>query len=151
MVLLEGVRIRGAVSPRQSKLLLASAGKVAYRVVEPQQRNSRPNTLNEKRTGARRRSHLRSAKILDEANEFVCECQIVDRSASGCRLKLARNVGVAKSFRLFDDETSEIFIFSLVWRRDCVIGARRCGRVDSKFIKEATRVALKSKFYAIRD
>ena len=104
----------------------------------------------EKRRCRRRRTRLRSGKILDGANRFLVEATILDRSSSGLRLRLAKDCAIPQHFRLFDDETELILIARIVWRRQALIGAQ----IDpSGPARTSPRqiASLRGKFYAIRD
>jgi len=113
-----------------------SAGPVAF----PEERRNAP----------RRRTRLRSGKILDRANRFIMETSILDRSAGGLRLRLAHDCELPEVFHLFDDESECIFAFRVIWRSHTTLGARMRpgGPVP------ATRrqiIELRGKFYAIKD
>jgi hypothetical protein len=125
---------------------LARRGQVAYCVVE----SSSPGRRDHRGAG-RRRTRLRSAKILDSANKFVCECLIHDRSASGLRLALARNVGLPAIFRVHDDETGKVDVVLTVWRRGAVLGVRFSNAFGQVAIKPSDKAALGGRFYAIPD
>ena len=153
--LLEGVRYE---SPQERSDLaravassLARRGKVAYHVLGAPSADSRQRQAAEKRGFARRRSHLRSGKLLDIENRFLCECLIYDRSNTGFRLKLARNISISKNCHLFEDETCAVNLVSIAWRRDCMAGARRCKLVDPQLIKETIRFTLRGRYYAVPD
>lgn len=108
-----------------------------------------PST-SEKRKDQRRRTRLRSGKILDRANRFLIETAILDRSSGGLRLRLARDCAIPETFHLFDDETELVFAAGIVWRRQALVGAR----IDpgGPVAASARQVcALRGKFYAMKD
>ena len=105
--------------------------------------------ISEARGAARRRTRLQSAKILDSAGVFLCEATIVDLSASGLRLLLARNCGVPARFGLHIDLTGELKTAALAWRRDRQIGARILTHVAPAPLKRSDRVALKGRYYGV--
>ena len=121
-------------------------GEVTYAVL-----SSAPAAVpGDRRVAPRRRTRLRSGKVLDQANRFLVETSIIDRSASGLRLRLASNCELPDIFHLFDDESESIFAFKVIWRRQSTLGARARpgGPVP------ATRrqiIELRGKFYAIGD
>ena len=85
---------------------LAERGQVAYRVVRvvppppPRPAAAASPPEGESRAQVRRKTRLRSAKVLDEANRFLCEAVVQNRSAEGFRLLLARNVALpARGYR----------------------------------------------------
>ena len=158
--LLEGVR--GAF-PRDDRALarvMARRGQVAYAVFDPAREPPRPATPRpetprpkptgrELRLAGRRRTRMRSAKILDGANVFVSDCLIYDRSATGLRLTLARDVGLPPQFQIHDDETGAVESVATVWRRGATLGVRFSG-YGASTLKPSERAALKGSFYAVR-
>ncbi len=80
-------------------------GAVTYSVLP----SAAPLSPSEKRKDQRRRTRLRSGKILDRANRFMIETAIVDRSSGGLRLRLAKDCVIPDAFHLFDDETELVF------------------------------------------
>jgi hypothetical protein len=133
--LLIGVRLGASAIPRY--------GDVSYRVIEP--------ANSEKRIGERLRTRLRSAKILDAGNAFVCEALVLDRSPGGLRLLLARNIGLPARFAVHDDLIDEIVTVALVWRRERTLGARILARGPIAPLKRSDRLALRGRYYAVRD
>jgi hypothetical protein len=105
----------------------------------------------ESRTDVRRRTRLRSAKILDGANAFLCEALIQDRSAGGLRLALARNIGLPVRFGVHDDITGEIVIVATVWRRGLTLGGRVLQRGPAAPLKPSERFALRGRYYGVPD
>jgi hypothetical protein len=153
-ITLEGVRQDdGAASDgltRAAASALAREGRVAYRLTSLQRSNPAVGR-GEKRTSARQRSRLRSAKLLDSHNRFLCECLIHDRSSVGLRLKLMKNIGLPGRCRLFDDETGELRGIVTVWRRETLVGVRYCVGETTVDIPGETRAALQGRYYAITD
>ena len=98
--------------------------------------------------GARGFARRRSS---NSANKFVCDCLIHDRSATGLRLTLARNLGLPVHFRVHDDETGEVDVVVTVWRRGAVLGVRYSQAVGPASIKPSARSALRGRFYAVPD
>jgi hypothetical protein len=120
-------------------------GEVTYTIS-----SAKPQAMVDRRGAARRRTRLRSGKVLDRANEFLVETTIIDRSAGGLRLRLARDCSVPEIFHLFDDESETIFAFRLIWRSQNTLGARF--RQNAPIA--ATRrqiIELRGKFYAIKN
>ena len=154
--LLEGVRSSFPRDDRALARILARRGQVAYVVFDTVRATPRPETPRPKATGrelrltGRRRTRLRSAKILDAANAFVCDCLIYDRSATGLRLTLARDVGLPPQFQIHDDETGAVESVATVWRRGATLGVRFCG-YGASTLKPSERAALRGRYYAVRD
>jgi hypothetical protein len=154
--LLEGVRSSFRRDDRALARALARHGQVAYVVLDslretPRPETPRPNAAGrELRLARRRRTRMRSAKILDAANAFVCDCLIYDRSATGLRLTLAREVGLPPQFQIHDDETGAVEPVAAVWRRGATLGVRFCG-YGAATLKPSERAALRGRYYAVRD
>jgi hypothetical protein len=114
---------------------LVREGRAAYRL--------------EARAAKRRRIHLQSAKILDGAGAFLCEATIVDVSARGMRLLLAKNCGLPPRFGVHVDTTGEVLTAAAAWRRDRLIGARVVARAAPAPLRRIDRVALKGRYYGV--
>jgi hypothetical protein len=132
---LDAVRLSGGSVARH--------GEVSYRVIEPGNADAG--------LGARHRTRLHSAKILDTANAVVCEALIQNRSLGGLRLLLVRNVGLPGRFAVHDDLTGEISTVVVVWRRERMLGARVLTRGPIAPIKPSDRAALRGRYYGVRD
>jgi hypothetical protein len=100
------------------------------------------------RAAARRRTRLRSGKVLDSANRFLIECAVHDRSEQGARLRLAEVVALPESLRLFDDERQQVREMTLVWRRGHDIGVRWVGAAEIP-LAPSELMALRGKYYAV--
>lgn len=149
---LDGVRRPDRPNDRERARALAQSGQVAYSVVElGRDEKSADEGRRDPRAAKRRRTRLRSAKILNSANKFVCDCLIHDRSANGLRLTLARNLGLPVHFRLHDDETGKVDNVETVWRRGAVLGVRYSQALGPVSIKPSARSALRGRFYAVPD
>ena len=98
----------------------------------------------------RRRTRLRSGKIANLDNRFVCECQIVNRTLdrSGARLRLVDPVPVPQHFRLFDDELATLFVACTIWRHGRDLGVRLQILDRQQDTAAAGIAALTGKFYA---
>jgi hypothetical protein len=101
------------------------------------------------RAAARRRTRLRSGKVLDSANRFLIECAVHDRSEEGARLRLAEIVALPEGLRLFDDEQQHVREIALVWRRGHDIGVRWAGRAEIP-LSPSELMALRGKYYAVQ-
>jgi len=153
---LQGVRVRRWLAPAGLNRLvsksLASRSLVSYEVVAPPAEV--PPVAGqpiEKRSSARRRLRLRSGKLLDAHNKFLCECLVRDRSGHGLCLVLARNIGLPARCRLYDDETGSLDAVTTVWRRSSLVGVRYSFSAKPLTIKESDRSALRGRYYAVPD
>ena len=149
---LDGLRGPDRSDDREYARALALRGRVAYCVVEAaRDEKARADGRRDHRAAGRQRTRLRSAKILDSANKFVCDCLIHDRSASGLRLTLAQNLGLPAHFRVYEDESGEVDVVETVWRRGAVLGVRYSQALAAAPIKPSDRSALQGLFYAVPD
>jgi PilZ domain len=135
---------------RRLGAVLAERGEVAYWVVAPD-RGSRRNGRDEQRASAREQMRLRSAKLLDAAFRFMCECRICDRSLHGMRLALARNIRLPRRISVHIDETGEVRSAKVVWRQKLVIGVRLHERAPAIALRPWDRFALRERYYGILD
>jgi hypothetical protein len=153
---LEGVRSRRLPGPPGLRRLMAKSlarrSLVSYEVVTPPVEEApvaaKPS---EKRSSARRRLRLRSAKLLDTQNAFICECLVRDESAHGLCLKLMKNIGLPARCHLYDDDTGLISVVATMWRRDTLLGVRYCPSAAPVAMKEIDLSALRGRYYAVPD
>jgi hypothetical protein len=125
---------------------LAERGEIAYWVLTPDGEPGR-NRRGEQRAQAR----LRSAKLLDAAYRFLCECRICDRSLHGLKLALARNIRLPRRMAVHIDETGEVRGAKVVWRLGPVIGVHLRERAPANALKPSDRFALRDRYYGILD
>ena len=144
---LQAQRVNG-LSPEAAQSL-ARLGIATYSVVAGEAANRRADP--EARKQIRQRLHLRSAKVIDAANGFVCDAMIWDRSDGGRRLVLANNVGLPPRFGFYEDEDGAIFTATLAWRRGPVVGARIQRPGPPSPMKPTQKTALSGRYYALRD
>jgi hypothetical protein len=105
----------------------------------------------DQRGGARELMRLRSAKLLDGAYRFVCECRIYDRSPTGLRLSLARDVELPLRLAVHIDETGEVRGAKVIWRRGATVGIRLREAAPAGALRPSDRYALRERYYGIRD
>ena len=131
---------------------LAREGLVTYSVViEPPVKERCEGKKREARAQARARTRLRSAKVLDANNAFLCEALMHDRSENGMRLLLSRNIGLPLRFGIYDDDTGDIVTASLVWRRAQTVGIRVVRNAPPAPLKPTQKAALAGRYYGMRD
>jgi hypothetical protein len=153
---LEGVRSRRWMAPSGLKRLMAKSlarrDLVSYEVTAaPPNEAAVDAAPREKRSSARRRLRLRSAKLLDAKNAFLCECLVHDQSSQGLCLKLMKNVGLPARCHLYDDETEAVSVITTIWRRGAMIGVRYNLLAAPVSLKPSDRAALRGRYYAVRD
>jgi hypothetical protein len=153
---LDGIRLRQRPTPAGLRRLvsqaLAQRNLVSYEILEPPPGDPPSNRkLAEKRSSARRRVRLSSAKLLDAQNKFICECLVRDLSAQGLCLKLMKNIGLPARCHLYDDETGALNVVTTIWRRGPLLGVRYCPTSKPVTIRESDRAALRGRYYAVLD
>ena len=126
---------------------LAKRGEIAYWAEKDPPEGKRTD----KRGGAREPLRLRSAKLLDARYRFVCECRICDRSPTGLKLALARNVALPPRLAVHIDETSEVRGANVIWRRGLTVGVRLRELAPADALRPSDRYALRERYYAILD
>ena len=104
---------------------LARRGQVSYSVVESEPRpqatvNGRPDN----RGAGRRRTRLRSGKILDQANGFFATASFTTVRRLGCGWPCRAASELPPHFHVHDDETGAIDVVETVWRRGAIVGVR---------------------------
>jgi hypothetical protein len=119
---------------------------VTYRVVE---RAPPRDTETERRTQSRRRTRLRSGKVLAKNNGFIVECLIHERSAEGARLQLSKAIDLPNRICLFDDAELRVRAAEIIWRRQHQFGIRFTPDLDPKNLKESELASLARQFYAV--
>ena len=107
-------------------------------------------TPGDRRLTVRRRTRLRSGKILDLGNGFLAECQIYDRSAAGARLRVLGNSEIPRAIRLFEDERDCLVDADIIWRRGREAGIRLVNVARGPNLSRAHLTSLRGKFYAMR-
>ena len=84
---------------------------MTYRILDPVRESG------DKRTESRKRTRLRSGKILDDANKFLIDCQINNRSEHGARLILVAKIKLPRRIRLTGDLDGELLEAAIAWQR----------------------------------
>lgn len=153
-VILEGVRLNGPGDGRETPHRQGSPLTVTYRALQPEaaalaQEENKPSR--EARRELRHRVRLRSGKILDRANNYVCDVRLHDLSAKGLRLALPADIALPRRFCVFDDDFSVVRVVQMAWRRGATIGARYCDGGLPRRLKPSDRFALRNRYYAVPD
>lgn len=105
----------------------------------------------DRRSARRRRTRLRSGKILGLDNSFLIECRIYDRSERGVRVRLLGDIPPRPAFRLYEDDRDQLRDARVVWRRDCEIGLCFVPRAGARRISRTQMTCLRERYYAIGD
>jgi hypothetical protein len=105
----------------------------------------------DRRRARRRRTRLRSGKILDLANAFMIECQIYDRSELGVRVRLLADIPGQSVVRLYEDDPERLHDARIVWRKDCELGLCFVQRPGARRISRTQLTCLRTRYYAMED
>jgi hypothetical protein len=146
-VTLNGLRVESGPAREDPAHALASHGQVVYSVA-PTPDNAAARREPDHRSSGRSRTRLRSAKIVNSSDIFLCECRIHDRSSGGLRLVLARCVALPGRFRLYEDESARTNWVGVVWRRGAEVGVLYGAPAP---LKPSDRFALRERYYAVPD
>ncbi len=105
----------------------------------------------DRRAARRRRTRLRSGKILDLDNGFMIECQVYDRSENGVRVRLLGDIPAPPVIRLYEDDSERLRDARVVWRRDLDLGLCFVRRAGPRKISRTQLTCLRTRYYAVKD
>jgi len=101
----------------------------------------------ERRRQSRRRTHLQSAKILDEEDRFLVDCRLQNKTASGARLHLAKPVTLPRRIQIYADHVGELRDAEVMWRRGLEVGCKLAAQPTLD--KPQLSARLKGRYYAL--
>ncbi len=139
-------RPTGTVSARKTNGPSGAGEDFTYSVLK-EVASARPPA--DRRGDQRRRTRLRSGKIIDDDGQFVIECLIVDRSFLGGKLRLPKISPLPARVMLYDDQSGELLQATVIWRRDRETGIRFTATERNERYR-AIADAMRRKFYAMR-
>ncbi len=105
----------------------------------------------DRRSAQRRRTRLRSGKILDLGNGFMIECQIYDRSDEGVRVRLLADIPAQSVIRIYEDDPERLRDARVVWRKDFELGLCFIRRVGARAISRTQLTCLRGRYYAMEE
>ncbi len=108
-----------------------------------------PAASGDRRGAVRRRTRLRSGKLVAADGQFVVECLIANRSSEGGLLRLPRVLALPDRILLYDDQSGDLVAATVVWRRDRDLGIR-FGVPERTPRLRAIADNMRRKFYAVR-
>jgi hypothetical protein len=103
----------------------------------------------ERRAVVRRRTRLRSGKVVGADGQFVVDCLIANRSLQGGLMRLPRAVALPARILVYDDHSGDLLAATVVWRRDRDVGLR-FGEPERDARFRAIADSMRRKFYAVR-
>ena len=102
----------------------------------------------DRRSAGRRRTRLRSGKLLDLHNVFLIECQIFDRSHKGARVRLFADVQAPNAIRLYEDFPERLLAARVVWCKQRELGLRFVRQLAPRVISRTQLTCLRGRYYA---
>jgi hypothetical protein len=122
----------------------ASPGEFTYAVIrEPVVAGG------ERRAVVRRRTRLRSGKVVGADGQFVTDCLIANRSTQGGLMRLPAALALPARILIYDDQSGDLLVATVVWRRDRDVGLR-FGEPERDARFRAIADSMRRKFYAVR-
>lgn len=103
----------------------------------------------ERRATVRRRTRLRSGKVVDAEGQFMVECLIANRSLQGGLLRLPSAMALPDRILVYDDQSGELQAAVVIWRRERDFGLR-FGVPEQTARFRAIADSMRRKFYAVR-
>lgn len=103
----------------------------------------------DRRSVRRRRTRLRSGKLLDLRNDFLIECQISDRSDRGARVRLLADIPAPAVIRLYEDDPERLLDARIVWRNQRDVGLCFIRRGGARRISRLQLACLRGRYYAM--
>lgn len=103
----------------------------------------------ERRRERRNATRLRPAKLLTEGGRFLCDCALIERSATGARIRAFAPVGetLPEELFLFDEVEAFKWRARIVWARGAEIGLTFASAPEPVDANEQHRIA--GRFYAV--
>jgi hypothetical protein len=102
----------------------------------------------ERRDAPRRRTRLRSGKVVDARGMFVTECLVHDLSATGMRLRLPPAAALPPRLHVYDDQSGLLREAEVSWRRDGEAGLRLLPPADTP-LSRTVAADMRRKFYKL--
>ena len=85
----------------------------------------------ERRDAPRRRTRLRSGKVINAKGVFVTECLVHDVSGTGMRLKLPPGTDLPKLLQVYDDQSGLLRQAEVSWQSENEAGLRLLDTPDT--------------------
>jgi hypothetical protein len=105
----------------------------------------------DRRRERRRRTRLRSGKLLDLQNAFLGECHIYDQSDKGARVGLLADIPAHSVIQLYEDDPEQLRVARIVWRTNSHLGLCFDSRAHARRISRIQIICLRGSFYAVAD
>lgn len=103
----------------------------------------------EQREQDRKRTRLRSGKLVTLDGLFLTECHFQDLAEGGARIRIIGHCDVPDRFWLFDDQYCGALITRIVWRKDLDLGVQFSPDSSITPLSERVLHALSGKYYSL--
>lgn len=103
----------------------------------------------EQRELERKRTRLRSGKLVTLEGQFLTECHFQDLAKGGARIRIIGQCDIPDRFWLFDDQYCGALITRIVWRKDLDLGVRFDPDSTVAPLSERVLHALSGKYYSL--
>jgi hypothetical protein len=102
----------------------------------------------ERRDAPRRRTRLRSGKVVDSRGMFLTECLVHDLSGTGMRLKVPPGTVLPAMLQVYDDQSGVLRQAEVSWHRDGEAGLRLLAEADTPQSRTVA-AEMRRKFYKL--
>ena len=103
----------------------------------------------EKRRQDRKRTRLRSGKLVTLDGHFLTECQFQNIAHGGARIRLIGSCAVPARFWLFDDQYCGALITEVVWHKEPEFGVRFVQDPSVEPLNDTLLQTLAGKYYSL--
>ncbi|QND50665.1 PilZ domain-containing protein (plasmid) [Phyllobacterium sp. 628] len=103
----------------------------------------------EKRIQERKRTRLRSGKLVTLDGQFLTECHFHNIAGGGARIRTVTQARVPNRFWLFDDQHGSALMTEVVWHKDGDFGVRFIQDTGVLPLNDTILSALAGKYYTL--
>ncbi|UXN58903.1 PilZ domain-containing protein [Phyllobacterium zundukense] len=107
------------------------------------------NTKAEKRVEERKRTRLRSGKLVTLDGQFLTECHFHNLAGGGAKIRVVGQSPVPTRFWLFDDQYNGALITDVVWRQGMELGVQFVDDPDVTPLTDTILRTLAGKYYSL--
>lgn len=107
------------------------------------------DTRSEKRAEERKRTRLRSGKLVTLGGQFLTECHFHNLTGGGAKIRIMTPCAVPDRFWLFDDQYCGALITEIVWRNESDFGVRFVHDPAVAPLNDTTLNTLSGKYYSL--
>ncbi len=108
------------------------------------------DTKTEKRTEERKRTRLRSGKLVTLSGQFLTECHFHNLAGGGAKIRIMSQCVIPDRFWLFDDQYCGALITEIVWRNDFDFGVRFVHDPGVAPLNDTILNTLAGKYYSLQ-